>query len=50
MTCRGYPQSSLILGGCHPPKSGRIADLNEAAGAADARRELDGSLFALRLK
>jgi hypothetical protein len=28
----------------------RIADLNEAAGAADATRELDGSVYALGLK
>jgi len=27
-----------------------MADKNEAAGAADATRELDGSVYALRLK
>ena len=28
----------------------RLADLNEAVGAADATRELDGSVCAVRLK
>jgi len=28
----------------------RFRDLNEAAGAADATRDLDGSVYALRLK
>jgi hypothetical protein len=45
----GLGSQSSVCGGWLKPLQGK-ADLNEAAGAADATRELDGSVYALRLK